>query len=450
METPPNPASQTPSVDLGLATEGPIGDDRRKAITSVCVHTLLATPAGVHIDKTKLEGYVTDRFDRLLFGTHFDITPLLGSLLAIDGVTERDLYVGFVNLMGALAGMGIEMAEPGLALSMDERRRIVARARAATEDARASFERRRLRDAVDELERQKLGGLMVAGDLISPEQLVAALAAQQQHGGRLGTNLVEMGFVTPAELARFLSEQLGLPCVCSIGNVAAEVLNLVPPEIATKHGVFPIDVVDDELVLAMADPGNIVAVEDVERESGRRVRPTIAPELMISYALARHYKVRPPLRVRQLPAPQRPAELESPGYEVEDLANDLARADDRYDVLAMVQQYLAERFRVSAVFDVADDVLRGFSSAGVAGDPRDVREHVAPLTGSPPADTWFAEALDVDEAIEIAVVIVEDEPAAVLVTAGAHDRGLAEHERMVTLASAAIRMVQLREEILSL
>ena len=439
-------ATRTPSMDLGRPETAPVGEERRRAVASVCVHALLATPAGSHIDREKLAAYVEARLERWFDGQRFDATPLVGSLVAIDGVTERDLYVGIVNLMGALAGMGVDMAEPELALSIEERRRLMQQARAATEGARASFERRRLKRALADLERQKLGGLMVARGLISASQLVAALSAQEQHGGRLGTNLVEMGFVTPAELAHFLSEQLDLPCVTSIGHVPPEILGLVPADVASRHRVFPIDVEDEHLVLAMADPGNIIAVEEVEAASGRPVRPTIAPELMITYALARHYHVRQASRVRQLPVGGEPA-LAAPGYDERALANDLARADDRYDVLAMVQHYLADRFRVSAVFDVAENVVRGFCASGTEGDALDIRDWAVPLTDEI-EDAWFAEALGVDEIIQLAVVTVDGAPSAILVGCGGAFDGQ-ETARLTSLASAAIRMVELREEILA-
>ena len=289
----------TPTLDLGTADlSGAVPKDRRAAITSICVHAILATPAGIHVDKDKFEAFIDSRFDRLCDGKAFDFGPILRALLKIEGVKEQELYVGVVNVMAQLLSMDVVMEEPRMSLDLATRQRLLDEARAATETARSTFERRRLRDAIDHLDRQRIGDLMVARSLIDESQLAAALASQEQHGGRLGTNLVEMGFVTPPQLATFLSEQLDLPCVTTIGAVPGEVLALVPSEIALRHKVFPVEVQEDRISLAMADPSNLDAIEAIERASGLAVQPCIAPELVISYAIARHYHVRQPERMR--------------------------------------------------------------------------------------------------------------------------------------------------------
>lgn len=87
----------------------------------------------------------------------------------------------------------------------------------------------------------KLGELLVAKGLLSREQLLAALQAQSQFGGRLGTNLVEMGFVNEHQLARVLSEQLEIPCVSAemVANIPAEVIGRIAPAVAKDYGVVP-------------------------------------------------------------------------------------------------------------------------------------------------------------------------------------------------------------------
>ncbi len=442
----------TTTTDLGTVDlAAPIAEDQRHAIADVCVHAVLATAAGPFIDAQKLSDFIMGRLDQLYDGRHFDFAPVLRALLKIDGVKEQDLYVGIVNLMGQLSTMDVVMEEPRMTLDSATRQRLLDMARAATESARATFERRRLRAAVAHLERKRLGDLMVEAKLLTPTHLVAALAAQEQHGGRLGTNLIEMGFVSPSSLAHFLSSQLDLPCVTAIGHVEREVLDLVPSDIAARHKVFPIELDHGDIVLAMADPSSLDAIEEIERLTGRVVRPTVAPELVITYALARYYNHRQPTRIRHhATAPRMPA-TEVGGYGMADLASDFARAEDRLDILAMVQRYVAERYATSAVFDVADGVVRGFSASGVKGDPREIRNQFVQSRGAVPPASWFASALGVEgRSIEIVEIRTEDDELTAIVVGVASKRAVqpAEQRRVTALTASALRMVELREEIL--
>lgn len=441
------------TIDLGTVDlAAPITEDRRQAIVDVCVHAVLATAAGPFIDNHKLSEFISDRFDQLYDGRHFDFALVLRALLKIEGVREQDLYVGIVNLMGQLSTMDVVMEEPRLSLDTATRQRLLDTARAATESARATFERRRLRAAVANLDRRRLGDLMVNAQLITPTQLVAALAAQEQHGGRLGTNLIEMGFVSPSSLAHFLSSQLDLPCVTSIGHVEREVLDLVPAEIVARHKVFPIELDHGDIVLAMADPSSLAAIEEIERLTGRVVRPTVAPELVITYALARYYNHRQPTRIRHhATAPRMPA-MDAHAYSLGDLASDFARAEDRLDILSMAQRYLGDRYASSAVFDVANGVVRGFSAIGVRGDAREIRSHFVQTRGDVPDDAWFVGVMGTDDKhpVEVLAVRTEDgELTGLLVgVAPKWPSHPEERRRVVALTASALRMVELREEIL--
>ncbi|MEQ8280854.1 MAG: hypothetical protein RMA76_35765 [Deltaproteobacteria bacterium] len=440
------------TTDLGTADlAAPISDDRRGAIAGVCLHAVLATAAGPYIDPQKLSAFIDGRLDQLYDGRHFDFAPVLRALLKIEGVSEHDLYVGIVNLIGQLSAMDVIMEEPRMSLDAATRRRLLDMARAATETARATFERRRLRAAVAKLDRKRLGDLLVEAQLIGTNQLVAALAAQEQHGGRLGTNLIEMGFVEPSDLAHFLSSQLELPCVTAIGQIERDVLDLVPPELAARHKVFPIELKDDAIVLAMADPANLAAIEDVERLSGRVVRPSVAPELVITYALARYYQHRQPTRIRvHAVAPRIPATRSATAYGLHELAGDFARADDHLDILAMAQRYMMERYAASAVFDVADGVVHGFSAAGVEG-ANDIRSRFVASDGELPEDEWFVETLGLDEAPVHVIGIRSDEDDLVAILVGAHPNATipsVELHRLAALTASALRMVELREAIL--
>ena len=444
-------ASAPEIATIDLTQEAPA--QRREKIISVCVHAVLATPAGVHVDAEKLHGLIDQRFDQLFDGDRFDFQPVLRSLLKIDGVQAEELYVGIVNLIAVFDRLGVRMEEPSIELDAKTKQHLLDEARTASATARSSFERRQLRARVEELERAKLGELMVARELITELELDAALQAQRDYGGRLGTNLVQMGLVNPAQLSAFLGEQLGLPSVTSVGAIEPAVLELLPAELAARHRVVPMRVVQDRLEVAMADPSDLEAIERIERETGLSVRPSVAPELVIIYALARHYDVRQPTQARAAPHRRLVAREPHFSYTMEDLAADYARADDLYDVLAMLQRFLAERYVVSSVFDVADEVVRGFAASGIDGDPIRIRDRFVHF-GTGPSVSWFEEVLGLREGVaELNVVIYAgDAPAAIAIGAGPREGARVEGEAldaMRTLTSAAIRMVDLRAEILS-
>ena len=136
----------------------------------------------------------------------------------------------------------------------------------------------------------RLGEMLVKAKLITEEQLKKALAQQEASGGRLGTNLVKLGYLTEEEITSFLSKQYGVPAI-NLANfeIDPNVIRLVPPEIAQKHMVIPINRTGAVLTLAMADPSNIFAVDDIKFLTGFKVEPVVAAETSIKNAVNKHY-----------------------------------------------------------------------------------------------------------------------------------------------------------------
>jgi type IV pilus assembly protein PilB len=136
----------------------------------------------------------------------------------------------------------------------------------------------------------KLGQLLLASNVISEEQLREALALQRREGGRLGTNLVKLGHITEEKLVTFLSRQYGVPSVnLSDFKVDPSVLKLVPIDIAGKNLIMPVARVGATLTIAMADPSNVFAIDDVKFMTGYNVEVVVSNESSILDALARHY-----------------------------------------------------------------------------------------------------------------------------------------------------------------
>ncbi len=101
----------------------------------------------------------------------------------------------------------------------------------------------------------KLGQILISSAIITEDQLKQALATQKKEGGRLGTNLVKLGFITEEKLVAFLSKQYGVPAInLSEYKIDPAVLKLVPAEMAKKYLIMPVARVGATLTITMADP----------------------------------------------------------------------------------------------------------------------------------------------------------------------------------------------------
>ena len=136
----------------------------------------------------------------------------------------------------------------------------------------------------------RLGELLVKANLITDEQLKKALQQQDNSGGRLGSNLVKLGYVSEDDITSFLSKQYGVPSInLSHFEIDPAVVKLVPPEVAQKHQVIPLNRTGSVLTVAMADPSNIFAIDDIKFMTGFKVETVVASETSIKNAINRYY-----------------------------------------------------------------------------------------------------------------------------------------------------------------
>jgi type IV pilus assembly protein PilB len=136
----------------------------------------------------------------------------------------------------------------------------------------------------------KLGEILVRENLISPQHLREALDYQREHGGRLGFNLVKLGLISDDMITAVLSRQYGIPSVnLDLFNIDAGVLSLIPQEVAQKHHVLPLSRVGATLTLAMVDPTNVFALDDVKFMTGLNVEPVVVAEGSVQQAIAKYY-----------------------------------------------------------------------------------------------------------------------------------------------------------------
>ena len=163
--------------------------------------------------------------------------------------------------------------------------------------------------------RERLGWMLLETGRITPEQLEKALELQQERDGKLGDILVEQGLATPEDIAVALSLQLNLPIIdLKRHTVQPDALRLIPERTARKHTLVPLDVVDDSLVVVMADPADLRAIDDISAQSKLRIQPAVGNPDDIREAIDLNYKASGEIerQVSQFPsAPNPEAEVDS-------------------------------------------------------------------------------------------------------------------------------------------
>lgn len=268
----------------------------------------------------------------------------------------------------------------------------------------------------------KLGEMLLKEKLISPEQLDEALKNQTLFGIKLGSSLIELGYITDEQLCTFLSKKLGVPYAPprALTTIPAEVLALVSADIAQKNRVIPIKLDGRRLALAMADPTDFKAIDEVSFVSGCVVVPHIAPDVRITAALSMLYQIRGDIRYLRLAgevankrvlAPRRDAEKKAetiempmmsdsgellnieiplefegfanlPGledeqdelfdgverYSVDRLSLEFASAKNRDQIANVFIKYLGQEFRVGALFIIRNNMAAGWR--GIAAEKR--------------------------------------------------------------------------------
>src|SRR5213082_234165 len=141
----------------------------------------------------------------------------------------------------------------------------------------------------------RLGELLVRENLISLQQLQKAQDEQKKAGGRIGYHLTKLGFIEESELTNFLSKQYGVPSInLKEFDIDPEVVKLVPKDVAEKHQCVPVNRAGASLILAMSDPSNIYAIDDIKFLTGYNVEVVVASEQAIKEALERYYADKAP------------------------------------------------------------------------------------------------------------------------------------------------------------
>jgi len=134
------------------------------------------------------------------------------------------------------------------------------------------------------------------------------LQAQVIFGGKLGTVLIEMGLISEDKLAEIMAQLLSIPCAKpgQLQNIPEDIIKIISTELAEKHKVVPIAVSGKKLTLAMAEPHNLKAVDEISFRTGYIIQPILALEVRLVFALEKHYDIKrtmryiaPPKQVRE-------------------------------------------------------------------------------------------------------------------------------------------------------
>jgi type IV pilus assembly protein PilB len=137
----------------------------------------------------------------------------------------------------------------------------------------------------------KLGEMLVKAQLITNEQLDEAIKIQRREGGKLGSIVVRHGFCSDQDIVSFLGMQYGVPAadLDQWPTIDASVIALIPAELAQRHKVLPLQRTGNVLTLAMSDPTDIFAMDDVRFHTGYNVDPVVSSEMGLARAVDRYY-----------------------------------------------------------------------------------------------------------------------------------------------------------------
>ncbi len=184
--------------------------------------------------------------------------------------------------------------------------------------------------------RKRIGDLMIEAGLLTQEQLQAALKEQKEANMRLGDLLIARHYITEQQLVEVLEFQLGIPHVqLSKQRIDQKIINLVPQKIAEKYLVLPIRTEGNKLVVAMADPLDYFAIDELRMSTGFRIEPTIASKDDIVRAVKRYYVM------------QESVEKLMDKMQVKDV-DESQLADDDSPIVQMVNQIITQAVHLGA------------------------------------------------------------------------------------------------------
>src|SRR5919199_1781731 len=147
----------------------------------------------------------------------------------------------------------------------------------------------------------RLGELLTKASLISQDQLKEALRVQKETGGKLGETLIKLGFVSEEDITECLSQQFGVPSInLDHFEIDSSVIKLINADVARKYNILPVNKTGATITIAMADPTNVFAMDDIKFMTGYNVEPVVASELGIKAAIDNYYGTTSSLELKKV------------------------------------------------------------------------------------------------------------------------------------------------------
>ena len=193
---------------------------------------------------------------------------------------------------------------------------------------------------------QRMGDLLVREKIISAEQLEQALKMQREGGGRLGSVLVKLGFLSDEDVTNFLSKQYGVPAInLSYFEIDAQVVKLVPYETSKRYQILPLSRVGASLTIAMVDPTNVFAIDDIKFMTGFNIEPVVASETAIMDGIEKAYNTQ--TQEEDLESVMQSMSEDDADVELQEESDDMAlaeleRAADEAPIVKLVNMVLTE------------------------------------------------------------------------------------------------------------
>lgn len=199
----------------------------------------------------------------------------------------------------------------------------------------------------------RLGDMLVKQGLLTLEQLHEALRYQREHGGRLGSVLIQRGLVSDEDIATVLSQQYDIPSVnLAHYEVPPEVIRLIPIETAIRYQVLPLKKIGNILTVAISDPTNVLALDEIKFMTGYRVEPVVAAENSIREAIERYYGTEQTIQLQrvydQLAAEAGEYEIDLTPEEEEVDFEELQKSSTEAPIIKLVNIVLADAIRQGA------------------------------------------------------------------------------------------------------
>jgi type IV pilus assembly protein PilB len=200
---------------------------------------------------------------------------------------------------------------------------------------------------------QRLGDLLVKEKIITPEQLEKALKAQKEAGAstRLGSTLVQLGFVSDEEVTNFLSRQYGVPAInLQYFEIDPTVVKLIPEETAKRYQILPLSRVGASLTIAMVDPTNVFAMDDIKFMTGFNIEPVVASPPAIAEAIEKAYGASgaPEENVDELLASMDEADVELQADQEEMDLGELEKSADEAPIVKLVNIIMSDAVKRGA------------------------------------------------------------------------------------------------------